>query len=181
MLKLVYIAVFLILSCNKKDEGSSSKRPAQYVPAPQSTYDSTYSNAPTTPTTYQSVTTTTVPASPTCIGANPQICEAEYSITQQMNIYRRQSGLPELTHNPYLSAVARTWSYGQAALSDISHDGFPSNRISVFRNLFPDVRMPFISAENVAMTQGRYPSPVSLGAAVVVLLNPYAVLLRNVM
>ncbi len=168
MLKLIPIAALMLISCNKKNESSASKKPAQYEPAPQNTNEPNNSNAASNATNYPStqpvVTTTTLPANPTCIAASAQICEAEFSITLQMNDFRRQSGLglPDLAHNPYLSAVARTWSYGQAALRDISHDGFPNSRTSVFRTLFPNIAMPFMSAENVAMTQGRYATPQAL-------------------
>lgn len=53
--------------------------------------------------------------------------------------------------HPEVSHISRDWSYQQYKDGTISHDGFPKERTSLFKKLFPEVKMPSMRGENVAM------------------------------
>lgn len=73
----------------------------------------------------------------------------EEAVVKYTNDIRVRNGKKPLPQDFRLSYVARDWSNKQGIF--INHFGFPWARTSVFRNRFPDLNAPNITAENVAM------------------------------
>lgn len=88
-----------------------------------------------------------------CVDGDDFTCKAEAALLKYTNDIRaRHGGLPPMVQHFRLSWVARDWSIKQGPA--ISHNGFPSARVSVYQNKFPGKAVPGINAENVAMNQG---------------------------
>jgi len=129
------------LTPKETDQRSDGSGGAKISPPAYSTQTNTSMN------TYpgNNVAPNPVPVVPqeTCIGATPDICEAEQIVVDGVNQYR--PGTP-LTQD-------FAWSVEQGEDGYISHAGFPSARIKAYMNLFSNMKpeMSF-SAENVAFT-----------------------------
>ncbi len=109
--------------------------------------DSTLVQAAKTPTR----TNDPAGAASTCYKGDQFICDVEVAIVKLTNAKR--AGLPALTHDAQLAFVSRSWSKQQAAVANISHNGFPSSRAAEYQREFG--KAVAISAENVAMTTYR--------------------------
>lgn len=84
-----------------------------------------------------------------CIDGDAFSCQVEEAVVKYTNDVRVKNGKNPLAQDFRLSFVARDWSQKQGIF--INHFGFPWARASVFRSRFPDVNVPNIGAENVAM------------------------------
>lgn len=94
--------------------------------------------------------------SESCYKASAEVCAIEYHIFELTNSLRKSKGLRPFSYSAHVAFVARAWSQTQAKRSNISHQGWPSQRESLYRQEF---HTSFDSnAENVAMTGGSGPN-----------------------
>jgi uncharacterized protein YkwD len=84
----------------------------------------------------------------TCYKGNARVCKIEQLIADKTNAYRRGQGLSNLQFDPKVAFVSRDWSQKQSQRGDISHDGFASARVAVYRSEFGS--SVSLRAENVA-------------------------------
>jgi len=85
-----------------------------------------------------------------CYKADEFVCKVERLIGEKTNKYREGRGLKPLALDAKIAFVSRDWSKKQASSGRISHSGFPSSRVSVYRQEFNVSRS--LSGENVAMS-----------------------------
>jgi uncharacterized protein YkwD len=182
MYRIAALSIYLlaISACSKSSEKTNAHQPVQpqvnNQPMPatdfssQSRIPSNGQNGFGSPQTNPSIpqpsfsSPNTNPSSQDqCYKATPTICDTERLITQLTNQIRQIRSKSALVHDERLSFIARAWSYEQARVRDISHDGFPESRVAQFRQEFVGIRVPAFSAENVAMTYvGRSANPGSV-------------------
>jgi len=111
-----------------------------------------------------------------CYKADEFVCKVERLIGEKTNKYREGRGLKPLALDAKIAFVARDWSKKQASSGSISHSGFPSARMSVYRQEFSVSRS--LSGENVAMT-GRVSSMTDDDAAAERVAQEFAVMWWN--
>jgi len=85
-----------------------------------------------------------------CYKGDAFTCKVERLIGEKTNKYRKGRGLAPLALDAKIAFVARDWSQKQARSGYISHSGFPSSRMTVYRQEFNVSRS--LHGENVAMT-----------------------------
>ena len=111
-----------------------------------------------------------------CYKADEFVCKVERLIGEKTNKYREGRGLQPLALDAKIAFVSRDWSKKQASSGFISHSGFPSSRVSVYRQEFNVSRS--LRGENVAMT-GRVSSMTQDDAAAERVAQEFAVMWWN--
>ncbi len=100
----------------------------------------------------------------TCYKGDSFACAVEAVILKETNSLRPASR--PLTMDFESSYVARSWSEEQLNSGNISHDGFPYERVKVLKQDFPNASWGFF-AENVAMSSGKLDDPEAVGQSIV--------------
>ena len=90
------------------------------------------------------------PTNSDCHKGDPFVCKVERLIGEKTNKYREGRGLQPLALDAKIAFVSRDWSAKMARSGSISHSGFPSARMTVYRQEFNTTRS--LRGENVAMT-----------------------------
>ena len=85
-----------------------------------------------------------------CYKADEFVCKVERLIGEKTNKYRESRGLQPLALDSKIAFVSRDWSQKMSRSGFISHSGFPSSRVSVYRQEFNTSRS--LRGENVAMS-----------------------------
>lgn len=155
-----------------QSDDALGKRPKTHTQTQNQTQTQTKTQAQTQPQTQTqtSTSTSTKPSPPKpsqkpevkpdtagCIDGDDFTCKAEAALVRYTNAIRAKASLAPLEHEFKVSYVARDWSTQQGA--SISHDGFPTARVGVYQQRFPDETVPRISGENVAMFTGAGADP----------------------
>jgi uncharacterized protein YkwD len=106
--------------------------------------------------------------SPDCYGGDEFECAAEAEVVRLTNLHRTNNNRSELELSGHMGFVSRDWSDAQAARGSIGHDGFPSQRNTVYVNEFGSMEGKWMSGENVAyFGGGRNMTPEEAGAYLV--------------
>ncbi|NRA69075.1 MAG: CAP domain-containing protein [Pseudobacteriovorax sp.] len=85
-----------------------------------------------------------------CYQADEDICLLEATIAEKINTARQVEGLSPLILNHRVSFAARKWSEEQSKQGQLSHDGFPRDRLAQIKEEFGS-QPQFLFAENVAL------------------------------
>lgn len=86
---------------------------------------------------------------------NEYLCEVENVIFIKTNELRESEGVEALSYDSKIAFVSRDWSRVQAEKNKIGHEGFPNKRNEVYKNKFPDSKLPFLNGENVAQSYSK--------------------------
>jgi uncharacterized protein YkwD len=151
-----------------RSDDAVGKRPKTQTQTQTQTKTQTQTHTKTQTQTSTSTSTNPSPPKPSqkpevkpdtagCIDGDDFTCKAEAALVRYTNAIRAKASLAPLRHEFKVSFVARDWSTQQGA--SISHDGFPTARVSVYQQRFPDETVPRISGENVAMFTGAGADP----------------------
>lgn len=116
------------------------------------------------------------PIASDCHKGDPFVCKVERLIGEKTNKYREGRGLQALALDAKIAFVSRDWSAKMARSGYISHSGFPSSRVSVYRQEFNTSRS--LRGENVAMT-GRVSGSSQDDAAAERIANEFATMWWN--
>jgi uncharacterized protein YkwD len=88
-----------------------------------------------------------------CHKASERICAMEAEMFRLLNAEREKRGIKPLEYLKEYAYVARDWSVQQYRMDELSHDGFPNNRLRVLRKEFGLIPY-YIYGENCVMTTG---------------------------
>lgn len=128
------------------------------------------------PTPGNSAPNNMLPSNSDCHKGDPFVCKVERLIGEKTNKYREGRGLQPLALDAKIAFVSRDWSAKMARSGYISHSGFPSSRVSVYRQEFNTSRS--LRGENVAMT-GRASGSSQDDAAAERIANEFATMWWN--